>query len=97
MAETDKARRIVDAADSFAAGPRGADRKAATKRLAAALSDEHGIIKMARAYLAAEERVKELEAALRGLVSDRHGHAAGCVCPWCNARRALKKEAPDNG
>lgn len=35
-------------------------------------------------------RVAELEGALRGLVSDQHGHAAGCLCPWCNARAALK-------
>jgi hypothetical protein len=32
-----------------------------------------------------------LLAALQGLVSDQHGHAIGCRCPWCFARAVIAK------
>lgn len=57
------ARRIVEAADNMN-GSFGADRRAALKRLNAAMRDEYGIIQCARALLSSSRRIEELEKAL---------------------------------
>lgn len=40
-----------------------------------------------RLILAAPEMLE----ALKGLVSDQHGHIGKCCCPWCGARAAIAK------
>lgn len=73
------------------------------RRLVAELRQSVGREKLANELAwQADDRAEKAEAeltrareALRGLVSSRHGHEAGCMCPWCNARAALGEEPAD--
>lgn len=95
MAETDKARRPTLTAEDIAIAEDviGAWCIIGDKRRKRELIAEGA----ARARQAAEERVKELEAALGKIIGlDHHNHGPESQATIV-ARRALKKEAPDNG